>query len=145
MRKTAYPSYPRASELLAENPYTPPSTLAQAIMHASQLLAELVVVREWLHETAPQPASVDATTGYWKFTKHQVMQALRTNKALSLSGMDPDAPNREEGGNLAPDDAVSGLSLLCHHARPDMPERHTKKSLLTRCMHMYGRADSKRR
>ncbi|EKM50986.1 uncharacterized protein PHACADRAFT_177673 [Phanerochaete carnosa HHB-10118-sp] len=106
MRKTAYPSYPRAAQLLTENPYTPPSTLAQAIMHASRLLAELVVVREWLHDTAPPPASVDATTGYWKFTKHQVMQALRMNKSAGLSGMDPDAINREEGGNLAPDDAA---------------------------------------
>ncbi|GJE90630.1 nuclear pore complex protein [Phanerochaete sordida] len=111
MRKTAYPSYPRAAELLAENPYTPPSTLAQAIMHASRLLEELVVVREWLHDTAPTPASVDATTGYWKFTKHQVMQALRMNKAAGLSGMDPDAVNREEDENLAPDDATYEKAL----------------------------------
>lgn len=111
MRKTAYPSYPRAAQLLAENPYTPPSTLAQAIMHASRLLAELVVVREWLHETAPQPASVDATTGYWKFTKHQLMQALRMNKTPGLGGMDPDAVNREEEGTLAPDDATYEKAL----------------------------------
>lgn len=111
MRKTALPFYPQASDLLAENPYTPNSTLAQAIMHTSRLLSELVVVREWLHDTAPPPGSIDATTGYWKFTKHQLMQSLRTGKLPSPSGMDPDAINREEGGALAPDDAVSGLRL----------------------------------
>lgn len=75
-------------------------------MHASRLLSELVVVREWLHDTAPQPPSIDATTGYWKFTKHQIMQNLRLNKPNSLDGMDPDAINRDENGALAPDDAV---------------------------------------
>ncbi|KIP04648.1 hypothetical protein PHLGIDRAFT_109298 [Phlebiopsis gigantea 11061_1 CR5-6] len=112
MRKTKPPTYPRASQLLAENPYTPSSTLAQAIMHASRLLSELIAVREWLHETAPQPHSIDATTGYWKFTKHQLMQSLRMGKSLSLSGMDPDAVNREENGALASDDASYEKSLI---------------------------------
>ena len=111
LRKTTALPYPRVSELLAENPYTPPAVLAQAIMHASRLLSELVVVREWLHETAPQPSAVDATTGYWKFTKHQVMQSLRTNKPSSVASMDPDAINREDAGTLAPDDAVSGTRV----------------------------------
>jgi nuclear pore complex protein Nup107 len=81
-------------------------------MHSNQLLTELVVVREWLHDTAPEPPSVDATTGYWKFTKHQTMQNLRLNKSNSLSGMDPDAINRGDGGMLAPDDVVSYFYIL---------------------------------
>ncbi|KAG1743856.1 hypothetical protein EDB19DRAFT_2023984, partial [Suillus lakei] len=55
--------------LLARNPYTPTSTLAQAIMHSSALLVELVIHPE-------------TTTGYWKFTKHNVMQALRTGSGI---------------------------------------------------------------
>ena len=106
LRKTQSPRYPRANELLARNPYTPTSTLAEAIMHSSRLLTELVVVREWLHDTAPEPPALDATTGYWKFTKNQVMQNLRLNRPNSLSGMDPDAVSRGDGTMLAPDDVV---------------------------------------
>ncbi|KAG1773373.1 hypothetical protein EV702DRAFT_1181131 [Suillus placidus] len=50
----------------------------QSIMHSSVLLAELVVVREWLHETAPQPQHPTN----WKFTKHNVMQPLRTGLGI---------------------------------------------------------------
>jgi nuclear pore complex protein Nup107 len=84
-------------------------------MNASPLLSELVVVREWLHETAPQPRHPEATTGYWKFTKYSVMQALRTGSGRDglVREMDPDAINREEGRTLAADDAVSSqLALL---------------------------------
>lgn len=76
-------------------------------MHTSRLLTEMVVVREWLHDTAPPPPPVDATTGYWKFTKHQTMQNLRMGKTNTLKGLDPDAVNRADNGILAPDDAVS--------------------------------------
>ena len=106
LRKTTPPTYPRAASLLAENPYTPPSTLAQAIMNASRLLSELAVIREWLHDTAPSPPQLDANTGYWKFTKHQTMQALRMNKPSALKEMDPDAVNRGDDGALAVDDSV---------------------------------------
>lgn len=81
-------------------------------MHASRLLSELVVVREWLHDTAPRPSTIDATTGYWKFTKHQLMQSLRMGETPSLEAMDPDAINREEGSALAPDDSVSSPGHL---------------------------------
>lgn len=96
--------------LLAKNPYTPTSTLAQAIMHSSVLLTELVVVREWLHEIAPQPQHPEATTGYWRFTKHNVMQALRTGSGIRdglVKELDPDAMNRGDGRSLAADDSVS--------------------------------------
>ncbi|KAJ6546893.1 nuclear pore protein 84/107 [Mycena capillaripes] len=107
-RKTEGPSMPTARELLAENPYTPTSTLAQAIMHASPLLSELVVVREWLQDSAPPPQHPEATTGYWKFTKHGVMQSLRMGGGGARDGlvkeMDPDAVNRGDGRMLAADD-----------------------------------------
>ncbi|KAJ3559201.1 hypothetical protein NM688_g483 [Phlebia brevispora] len=111
LRKTAAPTFPRAAALLAENPYTPPSTLAQAVMNASRLLSELIVIREWLHDTAPTPPQLDATTGYWKFTKHQTMQALRLNKSSYLREMDPDAINRGDEGALAVDDATYEKAL----------------------------------
>lgn len=83
-------------------------------MNASPLLTELIVVREWLQETAPPPQHPEATTGYWKFTKHSVMQSLRTGAGQRdglVKKMDPDAVHREDGRGLASDDAVSSLLL----------------------------------
>lgn len=116
-RKTDAPAFPSARQILTENPYTPTSTLAQAIMNTSPLLAELIVVREWLQETAPAPLPVEATTGYWKFTKYNVMQSLRTGAGHRdglVKEMDPDAVNRdkESGRGLAADDTV------CRTIRP---------------------------
>lgn len=73
-RKTELPPHGHIQTLLANNPCTPTSTLAQVNMHSSVLLTELVVVREWHHEVVPQPQHplAEATTGYWKFTKHNV-------------------------------------------------------------------------
>ncbi|KAG6874786.1 hypothetical protein C0992_006564, partial [Termitomyces sp. T32_za158] len=109
-RKTEQTDLPSPRALLKENPYTPTSTLAQAIMDHSPLLTELVVVREWLQETAPLPCGPEATTGYWRFTKLGVMQALRsggTGKEALVSRMDPDVcARRGEGGRgLAVDDS----------------------------------------
>lgn len=85
-------------------------------MHASPLLSELVAVREWLQETAPPPQHPEATTGYWKFTKHAVMQSLRIGSGGARDGlvkdMDPDAVNRGDGRMLAADDTVGG-TLCC--------------------------------
>jgi nuclear pore complex protein Nup107 len=82
-------------------------------MAASRSLSELVVVREWLHDTAPPPPHPDASTGYWRFTKHRVTQGLRTvniGRAAEnvVREMDPDAVVREAeiGRSLAADDAV---------------------------------------
>ncbi|KAI0048451.1 nuclear pore protein 84/107 [Auriscalpium vulgare] len=116
-RKTEPDPSPSARTLLAQNPYTPTATLAQATMEASRTLSELVVVREWLHETAPPPPHGDASTGYWRFTKHRVMQALRTGndgKGIDsvVKQMDPDAVVRSEGeSNLAADDASYDKAL----------------------------------
>ncbi|KAG6859771.1 hypothetical protein C0995_004319 [Termitomyces sp. Mi166 len=109
-RKTAPTDLPNPRALLKQNPYTPTSTLAQAIMGHSPLLTELVVVREWLQETAPPPYGPEVTTGYWRFTKLGVMQALRTGGAgrdALVSRMDPDVCARrgERGRGLAVDDA----------------------------------------
>ncbi|KAI0795934.1 nuclear pore protein 84/107 [Abortiporus biennis] len=126
LRKTTPPAYPSPQSLIQKNPYTPISTLAQAIMHSSTLLSELVVVREWLHETAPLPDTIGdsfgpgATTGYWKFTKHQVVQNLRigsNGKGKEREGglvteLDPDAVNRGEGGGLDAEDANYEKALI---------------------------------
>ncbi|KAF8639343.1 hypothetical protein AX17_001562 [Amanita inopinata Kibby_2008] len=97
------------------NPYTPASTLAQAILRASPLLTELVVVREWLHDTAPQPPIPEATTGYLNFTKHAMMQDKRLGrKPTTVEYLDPDASNRpsDSPAQLASDDASYEKSLL---------------------------------
>lgn len=107
-------SHPHPQTLLAQNPFTPTSTLAQYIMHASPFLAELVVVREWLHEIAPPPHHPEVTTGYWKFTKHNVMQGQRTGtgpKDGLVTDMDPDAVNMGNGRALAVDDAVREINV----------------------------------
>ncbi|CAK5283093.1 unnamed protein product [Mycena citricolor] len=118
-RKTEPPPTPTARELLRENPYTPTSTLAQAIMHASPLLSELIAVREWLQDTAPEPTHPEASTGYWKFTKHGVMQGLRMGGVVRdglIKEMDPDAVNRGDGRMLAADDTnyEKGLSIALY-------------------------------
>jgi nuclear pore complex protein Nup107 len=83
-------------------------------MAASRTLSELVVVREWLHDTAPPPPHPDASTGYWRLTKHRVTLGLWTGNVGRgaenvVREMDPDAVVREAeiGRSLAADDAVS--------------------------------------
>ncbi|KAI1789328.1 nuclear pore protein 84/107 [Ganoderma leucocontextum] len=116
LRKTTPPEYPHPRDLLAANPYTPPATLAQSIMHASPLLSALVVVREWLHDSAPLPATPGATNGYWRFTRNAVLQGKRTGRIAGgvVAELDPDAVNRggEEGKGLAPDDAAYDKAIL---------------------------------
>lgn len=82
-------------------------------MAASRTLSELVVVREWLHDTAPPAPRPDASTGYWRFTKHRVTQGRwtgNTGRAAEnvVRQMDPDSVVREAeiGRSLAGDDAV---------------------------------------
>ena len=87
------------------NPYTPTSTLAQAILRVSPLLTKLVIVREWLHDTAAQPPIPEATTGYWSFTKHMLVQSQRmstTPAAAIVDAFNPDATSKNGS-----DDAVS--------------------------------------
>ncbi|EKM74849.1 hypothetical protein AGABI1DRAFT_80653 [Agaricus bisporus var. burnettii JB137-S8] len=122
-RKTELKPKKTPRELLIENPYTPTSTIAQALMQSSPLFSELIVVREWLQEIAPLPIVPEATTGYWKFTKYNVMQAFRTGRNNNSGGggggrdglvreMDPDVLSREDGKTLAPDDASYDKSLI---------------------------------
>ena len=118
-RKTEPALQPSAHALLSANPYTPTSALAQATMAASRTLSELVIVREWLHDTAPPPPRPDASTGYWRFTKHRVTQGRWTGNAGRTAEnvvreMDPDAVVREaeNGRSLAGDDAVRWCSFF---------------------------------
>jgi nuclear pore complex protein Nup107 len=95
-------------------------------MAASRTLSELVV-REWLHDTAPPAPRPDASTGYWRFTKHRVTQGRWTGNTGRTAEnvvreMDPDAVVREAeiGRSLAGDDSdtvrraviLSGLGRL---------------------------------
>ncbi|KAL6298142.1 nuclear pore protein 84/107 [Sparassis latifolia] len=118
LRKTIPQQYPDPRALLATNPYTPPASLAQSIMHASPLLSALVVVREWLHESAPNPSALSpgAATGYWKFTRHVVTQDKRTGQTGGgvIGEMDPDAVNRtgNDRKTLAVDDATYDKALV---------------------------------
>jgi nuclear pore complex protein Nup107 len=108
---------PTARSLLRENPYTPTATLAQAIMQSSPLLSELIVIREWLQEIAPNPKQPEASNGYWKMTRLRLEQELRAagSGGLNTKGMvremDPDAIGREENKALAADDAVHSHQL----------------------------------
>lgn len=111
LRKTEPPRCPDPRTLLASNPYIPPAILAQSIMKSSPSLSALVVVREWLHDSAAAsspPIDPGATNGYLTFTKHVVVQSLRMGGSAggTVSEMDPDAVNREAGKALAVDDAV---------------------------------------
>lgn len=88
-------------------------------MAASRTLSELVIVREWLHDTAPPPPRPDASTGYWRFTKHRVTQGRWTGNTGRTAEnvvreMDPDAVVREAeiGRSLAGDDAVRFSSFI---------------------------------
>ena len=95
-RKTDPPPSQSAKDLLLESPYIPTSTLVQAIIESSPVLTELIVVREWLQEPAPTPSPPEANTGYWKFTKHIIMQSLRTGHAQRdglVMEMGPDVVN----------------------------------------------------
>ncbi|KAF8905638.1 nuclear pore protein 84/107 [Mucidula mucida] len=100
-RKTLPAATTRARSL---HPYTPPSTLSQSIINASPFLNELIVLREWLQESAPDPTYPEATTSYWNFTKHRINQAARSAgeaRTGLVKEMDPDAVTR---GQLAPED-----------------------------------------
>jgi hypothetical protein len=115
-------------------------------MNTSPLLSELIVVREWLHDTAPHPQNPEATTGYSKFTKHSVMQALRTGSAYRdglVREMDPDAANRGDGRAFAADDAVSQPVKRLSNPEALMLRRITKRALFTACTRMFGLESSR--
>lgn len=108
LRKTESKLPPSARELLEENPYTPTATLANSIIKHSPLLNELIVVREWLHDSAPAPRAPEAANGYWKFTRLRLLQAQRMGNKKELDtlvrDLDPDAVERDDRV-LAADDA----------------------------------------
>jgi hypothetical protein len=120
-------------------------------MAASRTLSELVVVREWLHDTAPPPPRPDASTGYWRFTKHRVTQGRwtgNTGRAAEnvVREMDPDAVVREAeiGRSLAGDDAVRSGFASC--SRSHLPIiRATTRRFPTRCLRMCAQGTSRMR
>lgn len=110
--------------LLSANPYTPPSALAAAALARSRPLAELLVVREWLHDAAPPPPPPDAAPGFRRFTRARLAQARRmagagpaaTGDAGLVPTMDPDAVARGDGRALAAEDAVRASALASRGA-----------------------------
>lgn len=116
-RKTAEELPPTAHEILRDNPFTPTATLAQSILKHSPLLNELVIVREWLQDSAPTPILPEPSNGYWKFTKLRLTQSQRTGNKRDVETlvqeMDPDAVNRDDMRVLAADDAVSNFFSVC--------------------------------
>jgi len=117
-------------------------------MAASRTLSELVVVREWLHETAPPPPHPDASTGYWRFTKNRVMQGRWTGNAGRAAEnvvreMDPDAVVREAeaGRSLAGDDAVRGVVIAIAGMKKEIEIllfRAMTRHWRIRCLRMYA-------
>ncbi|KAF8573972.1 hypothetical protein K439DRAFT_890278 [Ramaria rubella] len=106
-RKTALPHLPTARAALQENPYVTPSTLANYLIHHSPVLTELIITREWLQDTAPDPQIIESATAYWSFTRLSLLHAQRSGASTTLvKALDPDAPNREPGGVLAAEDAA---------------------------------------
>ncbi|KAF8343281.1 hypothetical protein F5887DRAFT_1214057 [Amanita rubescens] len=55
-RKTSSPQ-----PMFYPHPYSPTSTFAQAILRVLPLLTDLIIEREWLHDTAAQPSIPEAT------------------------------------------------------------------------------------
>jgi hypothetical protein len=126
-------------------------------MAASRMLSELVVVREWLHDTAPPPPRPDVSMGYWRFTKHRVTQGRwtgNTGRAAEnvVREMDPDAVVREAeiGRSLAGDDAVRD-AFSRHPWAWDGSSfffiviRATTRRCRTRCLRMCALGTSKTR
>lgn len=118
-QKTEPSLQPSARPLFSANPYTPTSALAQAAMVASRTLSEIVIVHEWLHDTASPPPRPDASTGYWRFTKHCVTQGRWTGNTGPAAEdvvreMNPDAVVRvEEIGRI-----LSGGDVIYDKASP---------------------------
>ena len=67
---------------------SPTSRLAQVILRAS-MLTELVIVREWFHDTAPIQ---EAATGYWSFKSTCWCRARESNHGRSRSA----GPRRDD-------------------------------------------------
>ncbi|VDB98104.1 unnamed protein product [Peniophora sp. CBMAI 1063] len=120
-RKQDPPTIPPARTLLTQNPFTPTKTLMNSIISNSPILSELSSVKEWLYDTAPDPGMVDAADGYWRFTKHRIVHALRTRSETGnvVRCMDPDAPEREDRAIAAEDAAYENqlVRTLYAHVR----------------------------
>ncbi|KAL1742723.1 nuclear pore protein 84/107 [Schizophyllum fasciatum] len=96
-----------AATLLAENPYTPTVTVVNAILAASPMLRELVVIREWVQDFAPPPPRPSPNTGYLRGTKNALAQAARMGAPppeWRVSTLDPDATHHGDEKTLDPDD-----------------------------------------
>jgi nuclear pore complex protein Nup107 len=74
-----------------------------------------VLVREWLHDTAPPPRAPGAERGFRAMTRQTLAHARRMGGAprgadATVASLEPDAQNTQDGRALASEDAVRGGS-----------------------------------
>ncbi|KAJ3075261.1 hypothetical protein HDU98_008736 [Podochytrium sp. JEL0797] len=84
-------------------PYSSDQSIVSAAIKTTDSLAEMIAVKEWLEESAPDFIPVETRKGFRPYT----LKSVREQSARSVSGavsMDPDGPLRT-GISLAPDDA----------------------------------------
>jgi len=126
-------------DLLTQNPYTPPVNLVRTLTTSFPLFEELLIIRDWLQDIAPCPPPMEATTGYWKFTKHSVLQSLRMGNDRDglIRQMDPDAVNRGDQKMLASEDAVCCLPCLTDIHESDVFPRFMRFIWFITCMASY--------
>ncbi|KAH7106400.1 nuclear pore protein 84/107 [Auriculariales sp. MPI-PUGE-AT-0066] len=103
---------PTAQEVLAENAFATPQILVGRLVAASKPLRELMTVKTWAEDTAPEPMAPEPRTGYWNYTRHRILHNKRVagSKAASagqgnmVTEMDPDAVSRQPGATLDAND-----------------------------------------
>ena len=107
-----------AQEILDTNAFAPPQTLVNHLIGSSKILRELMVVKTWAEDTAPEPAPPESRTGYWNYTRHWIVHNKRVSGARTSSShanivreLDPDVVNREDGKMLDAMDDVGRLAF----------------------------------
>jgi hypothetical protein len=87
----------------------------------------------------PPPQIVESTAAYWNFTRlslmHTQQSGVASTQANLVKGLDPDVVNRDFGGVLTAEDAVSGCAHHTHiyFRSNDVCERRMRRRWLIRC------------
>jgi nuclear pore complex protein Nup107 len=83
--------------------------LSQEIIEQSCSLQELLILRQWLEQTAPQFIECDIQHGFLQHTREYIMRKQNTygmgGKSSMVTELDPDASSRQKK-SLAPEDVV---------------------------------------
>jgi nuclear pore complex protein Nup107 len=89
------------------------AVLSQNLIEESPSLQELLAVRQWLEQTAPDFEPCDISVGHLQFTRDQISKNSRilgSVKSTIVSELDPDAPTRQKK-SLAAEDTTFQQSL----------------------------------